>query len=80
MAHKGEKRCRLYGWVTHIKHENIIYRAHTPQQGNRLDITQGSKGIRQWPMNRLYITNDDTQNYLFFGLKLLAETFGHSTL
>jgi len=35
MAHKGEKRCRLYGWVTHIRHENIIYRAHTPQQGNR---------------------------------------------
>ena len=26
----------------------------------------------------MYIPNDDTQNYPFFRLKLVVETFGHS--
>ena len=39
-------------------------------------ITQGSKGIGQWPM---YIPNDDTQNQPFSRLQLMIETFGHST-
>ena len=27
----------------------------------------------------MYISNDDTQNYPFFRLQLVVETFGHST-
>jgi len=35
MAHKGEKRCRVFGWVTIIKHENTFYRACTPRDGKK---------------------------------------------
>ena len=40
--------------------------------------TQGSKGIRQWPINWWHF-NDDTLNYHFTLLQLVVETFGHST-
>ena len=39
-------------------------------------VTQGSKGIRQWPINLYYyMPNDKTQNYPFCRLQLVVETF-----
>ena len=40
---------------------------------------QGSKGIRQWMYKLMYIPNDDTQSYPFCNVKLVVETFEHST-
>ena len=39
-------------------------------------IIQGSKGIRQWPLNS-YIPNDYIQNYPFCRLQLVVETLGY---
>ena len=46
----------------------------------KIKVTQGSKGIRQWPINiSTSPTIDNTQNYPFYRLQLVVETFGQST-
>ena len=60
-------RCKLHPpvfWRYHIK---LLY------------INQGSKGIKQWPINWFTYHHDDIQNYPFFRLQLLVEMFGHLT-
>ena len=41
-----------------------------------IDKTQGSKGIRQWPIKRyLYSPNDETQNFPLCRLQLVLEIY-----
>ncbi len=42
-------------------------------------INQGFQGIRQWSKKLMYIPNDFTPNYPLCRLKLVVETFEHST-
>ena len=52
-------------FVNHYTNDNVVHRRIARQE---------SKGIRL-----MYIPNDDTQNYSFFRLQLLVETFENST-
>ena len=42
-------------------------------------LIQGSKRNKTIAEKLLYISNDDTQNFPFYGLKLVVKTFGHTT-
>jgi len=45
IAHRGEKKCKLFGQITMIQQENIFYRAHTPPDGTRCNKkVTGSEG------------------------------------
>ena len=44
-----------------------------------IQLFQGSKGIRQWLINWVFVPNDDTLKNPFSILLLLDEKFGHST-
>jgi len=48
LAHQGQKKCRLYAWVTKINEENIMYRAHTDGSGCYKKVTEvGRTGLFQ---------------------------------
>ena len=67
-----------YLWNTHLLYNSKKWRTKywmwvlNPSPPN-LKISQGSKGIKQWPMNLCISPNDDKLNYSFCKLQLVVE-------
>ena len=60
------------GWNSGRENPNITSK-------KKKKVWSGSKGIRQMQINWCLSPNDYTQNYLFYRLQLVVETFAHST-
>ncbi len=58
------------------ENQKLAQNVHT-----RGDLITNNKDIRDKIMDNklMYIPNDDTQNYPFCGVKIVVETFEHST-